>query len=267
VVKTAPATVTSGANMTYNITVHNGGPDPAAAVIVNDPIPSGTTFVSASAPCTGPAVGSNGTVTCSLGTLASGATVPLAITVNVNASAGSTLSNTAIVSSSTTDPNPANNFSTASTNVNGVTPTPSTPTLTPTVTPTPVFADLALTKSGSPNPVFTGKTLTYTIVVNNNGPNPADTVEMSDPLPSQTTLASAPTTTLGSCTAPAVGGTGTVRCELGTMAPSSSATVTIVVTVNAAGGSSVTNTATVTANTADPNLSNNSQTITTSVSP
>ncbi len=121
VVKTSsPNPVPTGTNLTYNLIVHNGGPDPATGVILNDPIPSGTTFVSCApsqGTCTGPAVGTNGTVTANLGTLASGSTATVTIVVNVAAPAGSTLTNTAVASSAVTDPNPANNSGTTSTSV------------------------------------------------------------------------------------------------------------------------------------------------------
>jgi hypothetical protein len=89
-------------------------------VILNDPIPSGTNFVScgtSQGSCTGPAVGTNGPVTANLGTLASGSTATVTIVVNVTAPAGSTLTNTAVVTSAVTDPNPANNSGTTSTTV------------------------------------------------------------------------------------------------------------------------------------------------------
>jgi uncharacterized repeat protein (TIGR01451 family) len=251
VVKTAPATVASGSNMTYNISVHNGGPLAATGVIVSDAIPTGTTFVSC-APvgfCTGPAVGTNGTVTFNLGTLANGTTVLASIVVNVTASAGSTLVNTALTSSAVTDPNPANNSSTAVT----------------TVASPPPSADLSLSKGGSPNPVVSGSNLTYTLIVNNAGPDTATTVQVSDPLPPLTTFVScAP---VAQCTAPAVGTNGTVRWNIPSMASGTNATLTVVVNVNAPGGSTVTNTASASSATSDPVVSNNATSVTTTVNP
>jgi uncharacterized repeat protein (TIGR01451 family) len=239
--------------MTYSLVEHNGGPLAATGVIVSDAIPSGTTFVSCApaAFCTGPAVGSNGTVTFNLGTLASGTTVPLSIVVNVTASAGSTLINTALTSSSVTDSNPANNSSTAVT----------------TVASPPPTADLSLSKGGSPNPVVSGSNLTYTLTVNNGGPDSASAVALSDPLPPQTTLFSPPSPSQGTCTGPAVGTNGTVHCDLGPIASGGFATVTIVVRVNAPAGGTVTNTASVSSATSDPNSSNNSTSVTTTVNP
>ena len=253
VVKTAPATVASGGGMVYHISVHNGGPDPATGVIMNDPIPSGTTFttcIPSQGTCTGPAPGTNGTVTANLGTLASGATAIVDIFVNVTASAGSVLTNTAVASSPVTDPNPGNNTGTASTTVTA--PAPS--------------ADLGLSKSGSPNPVLTGNNLTYTILLHNFGPSTASTVQVSDPLPPQTTFQSC-ATTAGTCTSPAVGTNGTVRVDIPSLGSGGDVTITIVVAVNAPGGGSVTNTVNVTSVTPDPVTTNNSASATTTVNP
>jgi uncharacterized repeat protein (TIGR01451 family) len=253
VVKTAPGSVPSGNNMTYHIVVHNGGPDPATGVIMNDSIPTGTTFVTCApsqGTCTGPAVGTNGTVTANLQTIASGFSATVDITVHVTASAGTTLVNTAVASSAVTDPNPANNSGTAIT----------------TVASPPPTADLSLSKTGSPNPVFSGNNLTYTILVHNAGPDTASTVSMSDPLPPSTTFVSCGTTA-GTCTSPAVGTNGTVRVDVPSLGSGGDVTITIVVQVSAAGGSTITNTASVTAATSDPNSANNTQSVTTTVNP
>jgi uncharacterized repeat protein (TIGR01451 family) len=256
VVKTSSATqVPSGGILSYNISVHNGGPDPATGVIVNDPIPSGTTFVScvpSQGTCTGPAVGSNGTVTANLGGMASSgvtSNATITIVVNVTAPAGSTLTNTAVASSAVTDPNPGNN---SGTNVTLVGPPP---------TPVP-SADLSLTKSDAPDPVLSGSTLTYSLLVNNLGPGPANGVVVTDTLPAGTAFSSCGTSQ-GVCTFLA----GIVTANLGTIGSSGAATVTIVVTVTAPGGSTLTNTGTVSSTTPDPNAGNNSSTITTTVNP
>jgi uncharacterized repeat protein (TIGR01451 family) len=241
--------------MNYHMVVHNGGPDPATGVILNDAIPSGTTFVAfgctvSQGTCTGPAPGSNGTVTANLGTINSGLSATVDILVNVTAAGGSTLVNTATASSAVTDPNPSNNSGTAVT----------------TVTSPPPSADLALSKSGNPNPVLTGNNLTYTVLLHNFGPDTASTVQVSDPLPPQTTFVSC-ATTVGACNSPAVGTNGTVRVDVGSLFSGGDVTITIVVTVNAAGGSTVTNTATVTSVTQDPVAGNNSASATTTVNP
>lgn len=235
----APDPVTAGANLTYTLSVKNNGPDAAAETTVTDVLPAGVAFVSASPSCSGTT-----TVTCSLGTVASGDTAT--VTITVSPAAAGALSNTATVSSSITDPVPANNSATATTTVNAA---PAAPPPAP-----PPSADLAITKVGAPEPVTAGSNLTYTVTVKNNGPDQAAAVTVTDPLPAGATFVSA--------TAPCTGTT-TVTCALGALANGATATVTIVVTPAAAG--SLSNTATVSSSTADPVSTNNSATAGTTV--
>jgi uncharacterized repeat protein (TIGR01451 family) len=122
IVKTdTPDPVASGGNVTYTVVVTNNGPGTAVNTVMNDPLPTGTTFVSCSASlgsCSGPAVGTNGTVTLSLpGNLGPGGSITVTIVANVTAGAGSILPNTATVSSATSDPNALNNSGSATTTV------------------------------------------------------------------------------------------------------------------------------------------------------
>ncbi|HEU4977922.1 MAG TPA: Calx-beta domain-containing protein [Solirubrobacteraceae bacterium] len=119
--------------------------------------------------------------------------------------------------------------------------------------------DLSITKTDSPDPVRVGEHLTYTLTVANNGPEAAAGVQVSDPLPANTTFVSA-TPSQGTCS-----GTSTVSCNLGAIANSGTATVTIVVTPTQTG--TLTNTATVSSASADANPANNSSTATTTVDP
>jgi uncharacterized repeat protein (TIGR01451 family) len=118
-------------------------------------------------------------------------------------------------------------------------------------------ADLALTKTDSPDPVTAGKTLTYTVIVANNGPDTATGVTLTDTLPGGVTFVSA-TPSQGSCS-----GTSTITCNLGTLVNKATATVTVVVEPAAAGG--ISNTATVTSSVSDPNTANNTATVVTTV--
>ena len=105
--------VYAGANVTYNVAVTNNGPSSAAAVNLTDTLPAGTTFVSAT-PGTGTCSGT-GPVSCSLGTIASGATVNVSVVVKTS-SAG-TITNSATATSTTPDPYPENNTDTEDTTV------------------------------------------------------------------------------------------------------------------------------------------------------
>ncbi|TML31422.1 MAG: DUF11 domain-containing protein, partial [Actinobacteria bacterium] len=110
-------------------------------------------------------------------------------------------------------------------------------------------ADLSITKTG-PATAQNGGTITYTLSVSNAGPFDAHNVTVDDPLPAGETLVSA-TPSQGSCS-------GTVTCDLGTVANGGAATISIVASVTASCGSTLTNTATVSGDEPDPDTSNNS---------
>jgi conserved repeat domain len=103
--------VTLGSTLTYTLTVHNNGPATATGVTVTDNLPSSVTFVSASAGCTNVA----NVVTCTIGTLANGATATATINVTVNAVG--TVTNTATATGNEPDPDPSNGRSSVGTNV------------------------------------------------------------------------------------------------------------------------------------------------------
>jgi len=105
------SSVKQGDTLTYTITVKNLGPDSASNVVVNDRLSSGVTFVNAQAnkgSFTAPPAGQTGTVIRSLGTVSNGEQDAAQIKVTVIIR-GTTITNTATVSSDTSDPNPANN--------------------------------------------------------------------------------------------------------------------------------------------------------------
>jgi uncharacterized repeat protein (TIGR01451 family) len=110
-------------------------------------------------------------------------------------------------------------------------------------------ADLAVTKSDSPDPVRRGGTLAYNVEVTNQGLNPAVAVLLTDQLPANVRVVSV--TPSGSCTQ----ANGTVTCSLGNIANDRSETITITVTPRRTG--TVTNTAQVSSLSPDPNLANN----------
>ncbi|HKD34988.1 MAG TPA: hypothetical protein VKB73_16240 [Gaiellaceae bacterium] len=111
ITKTGPATAQSGGTITYTLNVANAGPFDAHHVTVDDPLPAGETFVSAST-----TQGScNGTVSCQLGTVANGGSVTITVVVQVTASCGSTITNTATVTGDEPDPDTSNNSDSSST--------------------------------------------------------------------------------------------------------------------------------------------------------
>jgi uncharacterized repeat protein (TIGR01451 family) len=137
-------------------------------------------------------------------------------------------------------------------------------TLDVTVTKIVIMDDIAVRIIASPSPVAHGANLTYTISATSNGPDFGYNVHLDDVLPAGTTFVS-DNAGGGTCTAPAVGGTGTLHCTLGTLNKGSTYTVTLTVKVNAAAGATLTNKATGGSNMQDYTSNNNAATATTQV--
>ncbi|ANB18193.1 Hypothetical protein I596_2181 [Dokdonella koreensis DS-123] len=237
VTKSGPATVTPGDAVVYTIVVTNQGPSEATNVVVADATPAGLVFVSNAGACTT-------TYPCSLGTLASGAsrTITTTYTVPADYSGANPIVNTAIGSSDTPDPNPGNNQGSAQTGVG------------------PGNADLAITKTG-PAAVASGGAISYTLLIVNNGPSPANGASYSDTVPagiSGITATCAGEQGGAACvTQPTVTGS-TVSGTIGTLPSSGSVVVTIHGTAPQ-GPLTLSNTATVTppSGVNDPNPGNN----------
>jgi uncharacterized repeat protein (TIGR01451 family) len=243
VIKTGPATANAGTVISYPITVTNNGANPAINAALTDTIPAGTTFASLVSPggwsCITPAVNGTGMINCSMGSMAVGSAV---FTLNVNGPvAPATVSNTASVSSSSTDNTPGNNNSTANTNV--------------------IFtADLSINKTATAT-AAQGTNVTYNISLMNNGPNPATAVSLTDALPANTTFVSTAQNTgpAFSCTNPSVGTNGTITCTNASMASGATATFTITATVSASAPlGTLNNTANATTTSTDPTTPNSS---------
>ncbi|HEV3355005.1 MAG TPA: DUF11 domain-containing protein [Acidimicrobiales bacterium] len=126
-----PTSVAPGRNVTYTVTVTNGGSGTAPGATVTDQLPSGTTLVSVTPPvsgwsCPAPpsvAVGANGTVQCSTTAPFAPGSAQFTIVAHVSpTTAPGQLSNTASVTGTgvMVDPNPANNTSSPATVVNVV---------------------------------------------------------------------------------------------------------------------------------------------------
>jgi hypothetical protein len=112
----APATATTGASISWVATVHNLGPnasDGATAAIILDP---SLVIDSVKASTSGSCV-TGTTISCDLGTLASGASAT--VTVNATPTQAATLAGTASVASVSYDPTSDNNESTTSSTVTG----------------------------------------------------------------------------------------------------------------------------------------------------
>src|SRR5262249_9489102 len=143
------------------------GPDSATGVTVNDPLPAGLTFVSAT-----PSVGNYDSITgvWTVGAVTPGA--PQTLQIRARVVIPTAMTNTAVVTHSDQfDPNTANNSSSA--------------------TETPQQADLMLGKVvDNPTPNV-GDTIHYTITLADNGPNAATNVTVQDTLPAGVAFVSA----------------------------------------------------------------------------
>ncbi|RPI31415.1 MAG: DUF11 domain-containing protein [Chloroflexota bacterium] len=119
--------------------------------------------------------------------------------------------------------------------------------------------DLAIAKGASPDPVFGGQPLTYTLSVTNNGYSEGTGIVVTDTLPSTAGYVSSEASQ-GICDFAG----GTLSCAMGSFPISSTAVITIHVTAPMEGGS-ITNLASVSGNEIDPNLGNNTANIQTTV--
>lgn len=105
----------AGTVVTWTIVVRNNGPDAAPNVVLSDPVPAGTSFVSAT-PGQGSCSLAGGVVNCNLGTIGAGSQVVVAIKTKIDrAAAGQTIRNDVTVTDTAgNDTDPTNNDSTAS---------------------------------------------------------------------------------------------------------------------------------------------------------
>jgi len=128
-------------------------------------------------------------------------------------------------------------------------------------------ADLALTKTDSPDPVVAGEKVTYTLVVTNNGPSSASNVLIEDILPAGVTIDSvAVTIGVGSCNTGVPGNAALpTSCTFDSLANGASSTMVIVVTVLPDTTGYLHNDAEVSSDTLDQNNSNNLATTSTTV--
>jgi uncharacterized repeat protein (TIGR01451 family) len=233
IVKTGPASITAGGDVVYTLVVTNNGPDSAANVVVSDPTPAGLAFVGNSGACAS-------AYPCAIGALASGAsaTITSTYTVPVDYAGANPVTNTAGVGSDTPDPNGSDNVSSVSTTV-----------IVPTLS-----ADLSIIKSGPPS-ADRGTTVTYTIVITNNGPDAVPDAVLADPTPAGLNFMSAST--------PCTSG---FPCALAALPVGATATVTATYLVVPTFTGTIANVASVTSSSVpDPTPNNNSVTATTVV--
>jgi uncharacterized repeat protein (TIGR01451 family) len=241
ITKTAsPNPSVPGTNETYSLKVTNHGPSTAINVRVSDPLPAPLSFVSASSGC----AEANKTVTCTLASLAPGASHTFTVTAKIASSAKdcADVRNTATVTNDIVDTNLTNNSSSAC--------------------PVPEGrSDLKITKVPSRTTVPSGGQVMYTLVVENLGPSDDTGVKVTDPMAQGLSLVSAKPSQ-GFCSTTG----GQVSCNLGSLAAGGSAQILVTANVTATSGC-ITNTSTVTGDAKDPTADNNKDSAAVCVTP
>jgi uncharacterized repeat protein (TIGR01451 family) len=161
-VSDSPDPVQAGNNLTYTVSLTNAGPDIATGVVLSSALPAGTSLVST----TGCTQDPSGVPSCSVGTIAVGATVPVTIVVAVPANAGMDvpLDFSASVASALFDPQTGDNSAGESTAVTAV-------------------VDVGIEVSSPMADYAAGAPLHWLAVVTNNGPGAATAVSVLVDLP------------------------------------------------------------------------------------
>ena len=122
VTKSGDETAPVGGTITYNLVVSNGGPDTATNVVLTDPVPANTTFVSADVTSgDGTASFDGTTLTVNFESIAAfeSGSATLVVMVNGDTPRGTVISNTVTGRSNASDPQLFDNTATAFTSVTG----------------------------------------------------------------------------------------------------------------------------------------------------
>jgi uncharacterized repeat protein (TIGR01451 family) len=217
-----------GSAFSYTLTAANAGPSVATGVVVSDTLPATLNYVSNDC---GAAFAAP-TLTWNIGNLAPGA-APVC-NLNVTVAALGQIVNTASVSSTSTDPVPANDASTVT-----------------LVGAQPADVAISLTSSAGLGTLAVGDTYTYTVTGTNNGPGVAVTLDFSLELASKVSFVSS------TCGATLTGNT--LNWTVATLA--SGASTDCVITVVVVLGGEIQALANVSTISVDPVLENNSATL------
>jgi uncharacterized repeat protein (TIGR01451 family) len=222
----SPDPVAPDGNITYTVTVTNGGPDAATnasmSVVLNNTLLWQSMTVPAGWSCPPLAVGHGASFTCTAATLEATTTSQFTIVLKAGLSQfgnmSQTITETFTTGSANADSNNANNAA-----------SPQTAYVVPQ-------ADLASTNSDSPDPVNSGANITYAQTVTNNGPDAATNVSITQLLPASVGFVSFNAPAGFSCTTPALGASGAITCTTASLANGATANFTLVVKALALSG-------------------------------
>ena len=115
------------------------------------------------------------------------------------------------------------------------------------------YADLSIAKTGTPALARPTSNLTYRVTVTNKGPDAAESIVVTDMLPTDRVSFVSAVSSLGTCSQTS----GTVTCVISNLAAGNTATVTVSVTVSLGTFGAITNQAGVVSTTADHVSTNN----------
>ena len=257
----APDPVAPDGEITYTVTVVNGGPDAAAATLTV-PMSNGLTFTSITTPagfnCSGvPAPGNASAFTCTNANMPATANAVFTIVLHAGVAtfghSDQTIVQSFSVASNIDDPDGSDNSVDVSTQYDAVN------------------ADAGVTAADAPDPVVAGNNLTYSGAVTNGGPDPAGNVTLSATLAPELLFQSLTGPAGFVCSTPAVGTNGAISCSIATLPSGASIPFTLVVQVDPAlalgPGGVIGQTFTVTTTSHDPTSSNDSVTSSTTYAP
>ena len=244
----APDPTGAGKLLTYRITIENRGEATASNVTVSTAVPAGTVFKDFKAPrdwqvTSMPVPGQTGNVTAFFAAVPAGPRFSFELTVGVSADAvdGSTIENSASVSLSETDADPANNTEATSTRV---------------LNRPPSNANLRLILEAGPSPAAANGQIVHTLIIANLGPQTATDVVTKFQTPQGTTFSQV-FASYGRCTAPEPGSAGEVQCTVEAVTARRPLIITIVVNVTAPVGANIQSRAMVGTTSVDSDLTNN----------
>jgi len=199
-----PATVYAGTNIEFDYSVANQGPDRAYDIDLVIDLPASVSYLSSEDFCSH----DTGVVTCQLGDMANGSTVPVSIAVQTTVVEPLTFS-AAIESDVLDDPDESNNQ-------------------TQFVINATTASDLGVGVNSSNMTVDMGSNTTLVYKIDNSGPSQADNVILNLPLPTGAAFISAEPDICQEVAA-------MVTCDLGNLTSGISSSLTITVQINAAG--------------------------------
>ncbi|MCW3461912.1 DUF7927 domain-containing protein [Chitinophaga nivalis] len=234
IVKSGPANLIAGQELTYQLVVTNRGISDVTGAVITDAVPASLLLTNVTVTSTGNAradapvtTGNNIQV---IGDIAAGPgnTITVTISGTVNPSATGTINNTATVTppADVTDAEPANNTSTINTNLT-------------------TDIGLQVSKSG-PATVNVNDQITYDILLINNGISDANNVFITDNVPADITNVVWQAAAIGNATINATSGTGNTINLLGMVGADNSGSIRITVTgkVSNSAANTITNTVT-----------------------